>query len=106
MAPSSFIDWEFVKMKMKLFLLLVTCFFTHLQGSTPKIALLFLTRSDLNHPDLWKTLLDEAPDRYTLYIHSKESMTHPFFKDFRISTIVPTTWLNHVKAWQLLIKML
>lgn len=69
-----------------------------------KIALLFLTRSDPNHPRVWKTLLQESSEKYAVYIHSKEPMQDPFFEQYRIGTIVPTTWSIHVKAWQALIR--
>ena len=69
-----------------------------------KIALLFLTRSDPNHPTLWKTLISEASKKYTVYIHSKEPMQDPFFQQYRIDKIVPTTWAIHAKAWHALIQ--
>ncbi|MGZ3633130.1 MAG: beta-1,6-N-acetylglucosaminyltransferase [Parachlamydiaceae bacterium] len=69
-----------------------------------KIALLFLTRSDLNHPNLWKLLLEESSDKYNVYFHSKDPLLDPFFKSCRISKIVPTTWSIHARAWQALIQ--
>ena len=35
--------------------------------ATDKIALLFLTRSDPNHPILWKTLICEASKKYNTF---------------------------------------
>lgn len=86
--------------------ILVTCL---LIGAFPlaakdKVALLFLTRSEPNHPGLWKTLIQEASKKYTIYIHSKEPMQNPFFQQYRIDKIVPTTWAIHVKAWHALIQ--
>lgn len=69
-----------------------------------KVALLFLTQSAPNHPDLWKILLSEAPDRFNLYFHSKEPIDDPYFQQYRIAKIVPTTWSIHVKAWQVLLQ--
>lgn len=69
-----------------------------------KIALLFLTRSTPNHPELWKKLLKEAHGKYNVYIHSKEPMEDAFFQQYRINKIVPTSWSVHVKAWQALIQ--
>ncbi len=68
-----------------------------------KIALLFLTRKDLNHPHLWQEAILEAEDRVNVYIHSKHPLEQDFFKTFRITQIVPTTYLIHVKAWQALL---
>lgn len=69
-----------------------------------KVALLFLTRSAPNHPELWKTLLSEAPDRFNLYFHSKEPLEDPYFQPHRIAKIVPTSWSIHAKAWQVLLQ--
>jgi hypothetical protein len=76
------------------------------ENNEKKIALLFLTRGDLNHPNIWKTLLEksENKEKFNIYIHSKEPMTDSYFKDFRIPIIVPTTWSQHVFAWHALIK--
>lgn len=71
--------------------------------SSEKVALLFLTVNELNHPSLWKGLL-EKDDRFTIYIHSKHKMKDKFFKKHRIKKIVPTSWGYHVKAWQMLFK--
>lgn len=91
-------------------LILLACFFLSsfsiLTAKQPKdkIALLFLTRQDLNHPKLWQELLEEATGKYTIYFHSKEELVEPFFKPFRIHKIVPTSWSIHVRAWQVLIQ--
>lgn len=69
-----------------------------------KVALLFLTREDLNFPDIWEKELRDCEDQYNIYIHAKAPMHHPFFKNLRISKIVPNTWLQHTKAWQALIQ--
>lgn len=87
--------------------LVIGCFLTSYPQALEakdKIALLFLTRSEPNHPGLWKTLLNEASHKYNVYIHSKDAMEDPFFQQCRISKIVPTTWAIHVKAWQALIQ--
>ncbi len=69
-----------------------------------KIALLFLTRQELNHPRVWQKMLEETEDQFNVYIHSKEPLKDPFFKKYRISTIVPTSYLAHGQAWQVLIR--
>jgi hypothetical protein len=73
-------------------------------GPRDKIALLFLTRSELNHPDLWRELLQESKDRFKIYIHSKEGMKDLFFKRYCVFPTVPTSWEKHVRAWQVLIR--
>lgn len=69
-----------------------------------KVALLFLTRKELNHSRIWQSLLEQAKDQFTVYIHSKEPMEDSYFKQFRIPTIVPTEYLYHGKAWQVLLQ--
>lgn len=69
-----------------------------------KVALLFLTIKDLNHADVWQKLLEDAGDQYNIYIHSKEPLEHPFFKNYRIAKIVPTNWAQHIRAWHELFK--
>lgn len=70
-----------------------------------KIALLFLTRNDPNHADLWHNLIEDAGEKFNVYVHSVEPPAHPFFKSCRIAKIVPTSWSIHVKAWQELIRV-
>lgn len=88
--------------RFRLFLVIIGAVFliSGLHGSHGKIALLFLTREELNQPSVWEALLCDARDKYSLYVHSKEPMNHPFFKEYRIPKIVPTTWSVHVRAWQ------
>lgn len=69
-----------------------------------KIALLFLTRKELNHPRFWEKMLGPYLDRFNIYIHSKEPMEDPFFKQFRVQEIVPTTHLQHVRPWQIMLR--
>lgn len=69
-----------------------------------KVALLFLTRKELNQAQFWQTILTPLLDRFTIYIHSKEPLENPFFKPFRIKEMIDTTYEIHVKAWQALIR--
>jgi hypothetical protein len=69
-----------------------------------KIALLFLTYRDVAQAALWKSLLVEASDHFNVYIHSKEPLQDPFWARFCLSHTVPTTYLFHVRAWQILLK--
>lgn len=74
------------------------------QEPSQKVALLFLTVADLNFPELWMNEIQASRGQYNVYVHSKTPMQHPFFKKHRIKNIVKTTWSQHVKAWQALIK--
>jgi hypothetical protein len=69
-----------------------------------KIALLFLTRKELNHPHFWQNLLINVQEQFNVYIHSKEPLSDPFFHKYRIPEIVPTSYLIHGSAWQVLIR--
>ncbi len=53
--------------------------------SQDKVAFLFLTIDDLNHTDIWHTLLKEVEGKYSIYIHSKKPIQDPYFKQFCIS---------------------
>lgn len=94
--------------KFALLLLSILCTLSPgLEAARPKekgkVALLFLTNAHPNHPKLWQTLL-EASDNYNVYIHSKDPISIPFFQQYRIDTIVSTSWSIHVRAWQVLIQ--
>ncbi len=69
-----------------------------------KIALLFLTRQELNHPHIWQKMLENTADQFSIYIHSKMPVKNSFFKKYRIPTIVHTSYLKHGYAWQALIR--
>lgn len=69
-----------------------------------KIALLFLSRQDLNHPRFWQNQLTKAKGMYSVYIHSKRPLEDPFFKKFRIDKIVETSWKIHIAAWMVLLE--
>lgn len=74
------------------------------QHKPKKIALLFLTREAPNHPNIWQSLLKNTEGKFSVYIHSKYPINHPYFSAFRIPHIVETSWSIHVKAWQVLIQ--
>ncbi len=74
------------------------------QKDPQKIALLFLTCGDLKQGDLWKKLLERAPEKYRVYIHSKEKIKDPYFADKVIKKRVSTSWERHLLAWQLLFR--
>jgi hypothetical protein len=37
-----------------------------------KLGLLFLTRGDVNHPEIWREFVSEAPNQFRVYAHEKE----------------------------------
>lgn len=93
-------------MKSIYFLLLIVSLFG-LQKEAyaeDKVALLFLTIKDLNHPKIWQGQISANIKQFSVYIHSKEIMENSFFKKYRIANIVPTSWGFHVRAWQELIR--
>lgn len=69
-----------------------------------QIALLFLTRKDLNHSQIWKQLLEDVSDLFNVYIHCKELPDDPFFRKYVIQDRVETSYYQHVKAWQVLLR--
>lgn len=92
-----------------LFICLFNGYFTFFQlqaevTQEKKIALLFLTRNGVNHPNLWKTLLAQNPDKFNIYIYSDYPLKDPFYESFRIQESVPTSWTYHIKTWQLLVR--
>jgi hypothetical protein len=88
---------------------LVFCFLSYSflsaeENQPKKVALLFLTRNGVNHPNLWKELLTEHADKFNVYIHAGTMLADPFFESFRLKTILPTSWDHHINAWQLLVQ--
>ncbi|MCW1914290.1 hypothetical protein OJ996_11935 [Luteolibacter sp. GHJ8] len=41
------------------------------KGIRSKLALIFLTRADVNHPSIWRDFVDECPERVVVHSHSK-----------------------------------
>jgi core-2/I-Branching enzyme len=93
-------------MKKKRFILVIfiALCFNAAQLYADKVALLFLTLKDLNHAHLWQEQIEANEDHFSVYIHSKEPLSDPYFKKFRIKHIVATSWAIHLKAWQKLVK--
>ncbi|MCB1118541.1 MAG: hypothetical protein KDK65_01120 [Chlamydiia bacterium] len=87
----------FVRLVLTLFL-----FTTCLAEDT--VALLFLTRRDPNHADLWAEEIAKESNHFTVYVHPKEELEHPFFKRRKIKKSVPTSWDKHYGAWVALLK--
>lgn len=87
-------------MKIVTLLLCLSIFF--LQAEEKKVALLFLTRSDLNHSQLWQNWID--PEKYNVYNHSKTPVQDPWFAQFRIAETQPNEWGWILLAEQALLK--
>ena len=41
------------------------------RGKKPRLGLLFLTRGDVNHPEIWREFVEEAPGRVRVFSHPK-----------------------------------
>lgn len=66
---------------------------------TMKIAFLFLIISTINHEKIWLDFFNHHQDDFSIHIHSKEAMpASSSFKQFELSTKVPTTWENTMNA--------
>ena len=73
-----------------------------------KIALLFLTRNNLKHPQLWYDFINDAQGKCNIYAHTKEKdlITQDFLKEAQIPTHIDTKWGDYslVKAVNELIR--
>ena len=60
----------------------------------PKVALLFLTRGDLYHAELWSRFLAGAPGAFFLAVHAKfpTAIATPWLRDSLCPTYVSTEW--------------
>jgi hypothetical protein len=60
----------------------------------PKLALLFLTRSDVNHPRIWREFVAEAPERVRVLSHVKNprAVQPGFLQRTAIKQRFPTEW--------------
>lgn len=66
-------------------------------ASPPKIAFLFLTRGELNHPSVWRDYLDSAPGQFNIFAHVKEPeelAEDSLLKNRLIAEQVETTWAD------------
>ena len=64
-----------------------------------KIALLFLTITDVYHEDYWLDFLRGNETRYSIYVHSKKQVSEGlFFKKYEMAIKVPTEWERPMKA--------
>lgn len=63
----------------------------------PKVAFLFLTRGELNHPKVWQDYLDSAEGQTSIFAHVKEQeylSESSFLKPHLISEQVETSWAD------------
>jgi GR25 family glycosyltransferase involved in LPS biosynthesis len=61
---------------------------------TTKLGLLFLTRADVNHPEIWQEFIAESPDRVRVFSHPKDpkSVTGGFLDGTIIADHHETAW--------------
>ena len=77
---------------------------TGVEKDTPaaRLGLLFLTRGDVHHPQIWREFVTEAPDRVRVFSHSKhpEELKGGFLEGTEISEHFETVWggIGLVKA--------
>jgi hypothetical protein len=69
-----------------------------------KIALIFLTRNGVNHPNFWKKELSQHADKFNAYFYSDNPLIDPFYNNLRLQETVPTNWNCHIKTWQHILK--
>ena len=64
-----------------------------------KIALLFLTITNVYHEEYWLDFLRGNENRYSIYVHSKKHVSDDsFFKKYEMKIKVPTKWEHIMKA--------
>ena len=70
--------------------------------ASARVGLLFLTRGDVHHPQIWREFVAEAPDRVRVFSHSKhpEELKGGFLEGTEISEHFETVWggIGLVKA--------
>ena len=71
-----------------------------------KIAFLFLTIDNINHPDLWKEYLFNDLSKISIYVHPKypQKVSVDWMKENIISTLVHTSWGYLTDAFYHLLK--
>lgn len=93
-------------LSVKLILMLCACCcFAECAGEEQKkIALLFLTRADLNHSQLWQEWIEERPGDFSVYNHCKTPPSDPWFSQFAIPEKCETDWAYTMMAQQALLR--
>lgn len=66
----------------------------HPDRTTTKLGLLFLTRADVNHPEIWREFIAESPDRVRVFSHPKhpQSVSGGFLDGSVIADHHETAW--------------
>lgn len=74
--------------------MMTECFAWEVMGQRPKLALLFLTRGDVNHPGIWSEWIDQAPDQVEILTHAKNpgDLEGGFLKGTQIGEQIETAW--------------
>lgn len=73
----------------------------------PKLGLLFLTRDDVNHPELWREWVAQAPERVAVFAHAKNELpADSFLAGKEVSEHFETAWgeVGLVKATRALLR--
>jgi len=60
----------------------------------PKLGLLFLTRGDVNHPEIWREWIAQAPDQVRMFTHAKrlEDLQGGLLEGTQIEAQIDTAW--------------
>lgn len=60
----------------------------------PRLGLLFLTRGDVNNPEIWREFVAEMPDRVEVFSHPKhpKELIGGFLEGTAVRKLIPTQW--------------
>lgn len=74
--------------------LLTECLAPEALGKEPKLALLFLTRGDVNHPNVWQEWISQGRAQIALYSHPKnpDEIEGGFLDGTAIDKLIATGW--------------
>lgn len=63
-------------------------------NAEPKLGLLFLTRGDVHHPQIWREYAAQAPGHVKIFCHPKapESLKEGFLEGTAIANLIETGW--------------
>jgi hypothetical protein len=79
----------------------------HYEFSSGKVAFLFLTRGDINHPEVWEGYFKHGSDDHRIYVHAKHphEVVHPLFCKTLIPSLQQTQW-GHVSLVRATLQLL
>ena len=74
--------------------LLTECLAPQILDQPPKLGLLFLTRGDVHHPEIWQEWLAQSPDDVKIFTHAKspEDLIGGFLEGTQIADQHETAW--------------